>query len=130
MGPADLRTWASSSLLRRCPETSFRPGASGTRPEHLLAYSVLGVLFLIPTAEARPALVTPRTGALAVVLATLYGAFDEIHQAFTPGRSPDIHDLFADFLGAAAGVIVVLLLRFVVTRLTYGGRPDVRLAAV
>jgi len=88
------------------------------KAEHLLAYSVLGVLFLIPAAEARLALVTPRTGALAVVLATLYGAFDEIHQAFTPGRSPDIHDLFADFLGATAGVLVVLLLRFVVTRLT------------
>ena len=88
------------------------------KAEHLLAYSVLGVLFLIPTAEARLALVTPRTGALAVVLATLYGAFDEIHQSFTPGRSPDIHDLFADFLGATAGVLVVLLLRFVVTRLT------------
>ena len=87
------------------------------KAEHLLAYSVLGVLFLIPTAEARLALVTPRTGALAVVLATLYGAFDEIHQSFTPDRSPDVHDLFADFLGATVGVVVVLLVRFLVTRL-------------
>ena len=79
------------------------------KAEHLLAYSVLGVLFLIPVAEARLALVTPRTGAIAVVLATLYGAFDEIHQSFTPGRSPDVHDLFADFLGATVGVVVVLL---------------------
>ena len=87
------------------------------KAEHLLAYSVLGILFLFPVAEARLALVTPRTGAIAVLLATLYGAFDEIHQSFTPGRSPDVHDLFADFLGATVGVVVVLLLRFVVTRL-------------
>ena len=87
------------------------------KAEHLLAYSVLGVLFLIPVAQARLALVTARTGAMAVLLATLYGAFDEMHQAFTPGRSPDVHDLFADFLGASLGVAGVLLLRFVVTRL-------------
>jgi hypothetical protein len=78
------------------------------KAEHLLAYAVLGILFLVPVAEARLALVTPRTGAIAVLLATLYGA---------PGRSPDVHDLFADFLGATVGVVVVLLLRFVVTRL-------------
>ena len=88
------------------------------KAEHLLAYSVLGVFFLVPVAEARLALVTVRTGAIAVLLATLYGAFDEIHQAFTPGRSPDIHDLFADFLGAALGVACVLLLRVVLTRLS------------
>ena len=88
------------------------------KAEHLLAYAVLGVLFLIPVAEARLALVTPRTGAIAVVLTTLYGGFDEIHQAFTPGRSPDVHDLFADFLGASFGVVCVLLLRFIVTRLS------------
>lgn len=87
------------------------------KAEHLLAYAVLGILFLIPVAEARLTLVTPWTGAIAVLLATLYGAFDEIHQSFTPGRSPDVHDLFADFLGAAVGVVVVLLCRFVVTRL-------------
>jgi VanZ family protein len=87
------------------------------KAEHLLAYSVLGILFLFPLAEARLALVTPRTGAIAVVLATLYGAFDEIHQIFTPGRSPDVRDLLADFLGATVGVVVVLLVRLVVTRL-------------
>ena len=87
------------------------------KAEHLLAYSVLGILFLFPVAEARLTLVTPRTGSIAVLLATLYGAFDEIHQSFTPGRSPDVRDLFADFLGATVGVVVVLLVRLVVTRL-------------
>ena len=88
------------------------------KAEHLLAYSVLGVFFLIPVAKARLSQVTPRTGAIAVLLSTLYGAFDEIHQAFTPGRSPDLQDLFADFLGATLGVVGVLVMRFVVARLS------------
>ena len=51
------------------------------------------------------------TAAMAVVLSTLYGAFDEMHQAFTPDRTPDVRDLFADALGAALGVVAILLLR-------------------
>ena len=34
-----------------------------------------------------------------IVLATLYGAFDEIHQSFVPGRMAEISDFVADFLG-------------------------------
>jgi VanZ family protein len=36
------------------------------------------------------------------VLATGFGALDEVHQGFVPGRSRDIQDLLADGLGAAA----------------------------
>jgi VanZ family protein len=38
---------------------------------------------------------------------SLYGAFDEIHQMFVPGRSPDILDWIADTTGAAlaAGIM-------------------------
>lgn len=37
----------------------------------------------------------------AVALTTLYGATDEVHQLFVPGRVSSIFDLFFDFLGAA-----------------------------
>ncbi len=70
---------------------------------HLLAYAVLGVLFLLPLCGGRLSQMHGRTAAMAVLLATLYGAFDEVHQAFTPGRSPDVRDLVADCLGAALG---------------------------
>ena len=59
---------------------------------------------------------TVKAAATAVMLSTLYGVFDEVHQAFTPDRTPDIRDLLADVLGAALGVASVLLLRAVVAR--------------
>ena len=56
---------------------------------------------------------TISAGATAVVLSTLYGVSDEVHQAFTPERTPDVRDLLADALGAALGVAAILLLRAV-----------------
>lgn len=68
---------------------------------HALEYGILSYLLIraLRQTQARPA-----KGALimtAVALATLYAATDEFHQMFVPGRSPDIFDLLADFIGAA-----------------------------
>jgi VanZ family protein len=43
----------------------------------------------------------------AALLATLYGAGDEVHQMFTPGRNSDIADALADAVGAAAGGLLM-----------------------
>ena len=50
--------------------------------------------------------------AAAVVVTSLYGASDEWHQAFVPMRDSDIHDWFADTMGAALGALVYLGWRF------------------
>jgi VanZ family protein len=41
--------------------------------------------------------------AAAAGVASAYGATDEWHQSFVPGRSADIHDWFADTAGALIG---------------------------
>ncbi len=40
----------------------------------------------------------------------LYGVFDEVHQVFVPGRSPDLLDLLADSLGALTAIVILLVL--------------------
>ena len=84
---------------------------------HVIAYAVLGILFLLPLCGGRLLQIRGVTAAMAVLLATLYGAFDEVHQAFTPHRSPDVRDLVADCLGAAAGAGAILLLIAIARRL-------------
>jgi VanZ family protein len=67
---------------------------------HFGAYALLGGLLAFATDRARLSV------AVAVVLALAYGASDEIHQMFVPGRSPDVLDWAAD----AAGVLTACLL--------------------
>lgn len=58
----------------------------------------------------------PRGMALAFGLALLYGVSDEFHQAFVPGRVPDVLDLVSDGLGAAAGLAAWGMLRRITAR--------------
>jgi len=74
---------------------------------HLLAYAVLGVLYL---AALDPQLRAQKAAVLAVALASAYGIVDEVHQLFTPGRSSDPVDWVVDTVGALAGVALVVVI--------------------
>ena len=68
---------------------------------HLAEYAVLGALVMLALRRR------PRRLALALVAlaaCSLYGVTDELHQAFVPGRMPDVLDWATDTVGAAAGV--------------------------
>ena len=73
---------------------------------HLVAYTVLGLSFLLalsPDWRAR----RPRAAAVATVLFCLaYGLSDEFHQQFVPGRFPGADDLVADTLGGLCAVLI------------------------
>jgi VanZ family protein len=43
---------------------------------------------------------------LAIVAAAAYGATDELHQSFTPGRHPSVIDVGIDTAGAAVAIAV------------------------
>lgn len=71
---------------------------------HVAEYSILGFLMArallgLNSRHSRQSVLV-----LAVMLSALYGLSDEIHQAFTPGRSANLGDVMADGLGALIGV--------------------------
>jgi VanZ family protein len=67
------------------------------------AYAVLAVLACRALAGGLGQAVTARVALVAVVVATLYGVTDELHQSFVPGRTPDGWDVLKDLGGAVAG---------------------------
>ena len=92
---AGLIFWQSGTadvggLLGSLPPGSDKVG-------HFAAFAWLAAMLTLAT--ERPL--------LAAALATLYGATDEVHQAFVPGRWSDPLDLLADALGAAVGAWLV-----------------------
>jgi hypothetical protein len=70
---------------------------------HFAGYALLGAL-LYRAARGSGA-GRARAVAIAVLGAAAYGATDELHQAYVPGRSMDLWDWVADALGAAAGAL-------------------------
>ena len=69
---------------------------------------------LFPQLKSRATYVT-------LLLVALYGASDELHQFFVPGRSVDFFDWLADFLG---GVLCVLVVSYLSRRSARKGAPQ------
>ncbi len=82
--------------------SSARPGevvqitAPWDKLAHLGAYTVLGALSGAATGSARRGF----------LLAAFYGALDEAHQVFSPGRMSGFDDWFADILGGLIGGLI------------------------
>lgn len=96
---AGLTFWVSGS-----PDAQGAAGWLDLSPPrdklfHAANFGVLALLIFF--ASGRPW--------LAVLLASLYGATDELHQAFVPGRSADASDWLADTAGAALAVTLAVL---------------------
>lgn len=85
------------------------PSSVSDKPLHALAYFGLAVLALRAVARGLPARVTRRRAVAALVIAVGYGATDELHQMFVPGRSAELYDLYADAIGAAGGLMACYL---------------------
>ncbi len=77
---------------------------------HLAAYAILGALFLraLKTLPIKNNLKLVMI--LSILLSSLYGISDEIHQYFVPYRNADLLDALADMLGSVCGVYVYQLL--------------------
>ena len=75
------------------------PGAD--RFDHLAEYAVLGVLLAFAIRARNPLPWPPLV--VALIIGSGYGALDELHQSFVPGRDGDAFDWVADTLGVALG---------------------------
>lgn len=76
---------------------------------HFLAYAALGASIVRALSGGRPSGMTVRRVAIAALAATLYGASDEVHQAFVPDRTPEFLDLLADASGGVAGAALMAI---------------------
>jgi VanZ family protein len=78
---------------------------------HAIEYGVLGLLCYRAFRHAAGGWPASHAALLAIIASAIYGATDELHQAFVPLRQPDIWDLVMDAFGAS--IAVLLWRRFV-----------------
>lgn len=72
---------------------------------HLGLYAALALLLQVALGVQRPG----RWAVAVVALTALYGASDELHQAFVTGRTASWADIGLDAAGAALGVALALI---------------------
>jgi VanZ family protein len=83
---------------------------------HLTEYAVLALLLWRAIRRTCEKSAAPERGTrgwnwaeagLAISIVFLYGASDEIHQAFVPNRTAQVSDVLIDTLGGAAGLLAL-----------------------
>jgi VanZ family protein len=83
--------------------------------EHFGAYGLLTViLYLNLFFQDKYSLLKKYPATFSLLVASLYGMVDELHQIFVPGRTADIRDWLADFVGS---VLAVLIIKFSLEKL-------------
>jgi VanZ family protein len=111
-----LRAWAPALLwaavifrLSAIPGDELPPlaGWNFDKLVHAGVYAVLGALSWL---GARRTFARGRGPAwqllIAAICAAIYGITDELHQMFTPHRSPDAFDVMADTVGGLIGAFI------------------------
>jgi VanZ family protein len=73
---------------------------------HFVEYFILGALLVRAFANSSDNANFRSMLLLSLIIAFAYGALDEFHQRFVPGRSPDIFDLFSDIIGSLSGSLL------------------------
>jgi VanZ family protein len=89
------------------PNLGPLPGGMTDKTGHLAGYAALAALTLRALAGAQWRGCTSRAAWRAWILSAAYGATDEFHQSFVPGRSTSFGDWVADVAGAGLAVLVL-----------------------
>lgn len=108
--------WAGIILVGTSLPRVPGPDVAGfDKVSHLVAYGVLGMLLLRGFRGARHARFW-RAAAWTLLVGGLYGAFDELHQSWIPGRTTDLLDFAADLAGLVLAVVAVWTWEWLTTR--------------
>lgn len=83
------------------------PEGVSDKHEHFTIYFLLGLVLVRALAGGRLAGVTWPVAIVSILLVSAYGASDEFHQSFVPGRDTDVLDWRADTIGGAAAAAVL-----------------------
>ena len=78
---------------------------------HFFSYLIFGVLVM--NAFRRLGAKGFKSCIHALIFSMLYAVSDEVHQAFVPGRGPQITDVLIDSLGVITGVLIYSLAGYV-----------------
>lgn len=73
---------------------------------HFSIYTLVG--FLLMSFVSTYQLSEKKRILISLVAGILYATSDEIHQAFVPGRSPQITDVILDTMGVVLGILLLL----------------------
>jgi VanZ family protein len=93
------------------PTTSIPTMVISDKVMHFTAYFGLGILLnLTLMFQNRYPVLKIKNAFYTLLIGSVYGVIDEVHQYFIPGRSMEFLDFLADFLGLVLAVILVLSL--------------------
>lgn len=73
---------------------------------HFVEYFILGAILVRAFARSFDKANFKIIFLLSILIASIYGGLDELHQRFVPGRSPEIFDIFSDIIGSFLGALV------------------------
>lgn len=96
--------WVTIFILTSLPSNKLPSAEVSDKINHFLAFFVLG-FFLNLTLKYQTKFSKLKKNILliTVIIAAGYGLLDELHQLFIPGRSAEVLDWLADFIGAISG---------------------------
>jgi len=95
---------AAIFIVSAQPQAPLPPGVTD-KEGHISAYTGLAVLATRAFGGGLSTPLTVKTAVWALATTIAFGASDELHQSFVPGRVADPEDFYADAKGALLGLI-------------------------
>jgi len=77
---------------------------------HFVEFAILGALLWRSASRWKLSFTRIKLLIIALIIGSIYAAFDEFHQFFVPGRNCDLFDWVADAIGLAVGIAVAYIL--------------------